>query len=221
MMIYKTEKKYKRRNRKGQINIPICTASVLLCLTLLTTHFIGGIYARYTIKGQSFDSAKSISYGALNITETGDFVDGNNMMIIPGVNIDKKATVNFEGSESASYIFLEVSVSPSGRWNKDSNDVFSLKLDNKEILSWHIRDNWIPLTDIANGRYIFYQHLESNTVLKEDIIEDALVTINDTLTNNDMKALNNIGNINIKFRATAVQSIGFNSPANAWESISN
>ena len=219
-MIYKITNKFKKRYRKTQINIPIYTATVLLCLTLISTYLTAGIYARYAATGQSFDFAKTISFGALDIIETGDFTE-NNMLLIPGVNINKKATVNFEGSNSAAYVFLEISVLPSGRWNIYDNQIFTLKLADKEILNWKIRDKWMYLTEINDGRYIFYQQVEANTFFNEDIIEQNIVTINDFITNNEMKTLNIIGDINIKFRATAVQSIGFDSPAAAWDSITD
>ena len=39
-------------------NIPMCMALVLLCLTMLTTHLTGGLYARYTTTATGSDGAK-------------------------------------------------------------------------------------------------------------------------------------------------------------------
>lgn len=41
-----------------KINIPMALACVLLCLTLITTHMTGGLFARYTTTAQASDSAR-------------------------------------------------------------------------------------------------------------------------------------------------------------------
>lgn len=217
-MIYKKKKIPRNRNT---INIPLCLAFILLCFTLISTHLTSGIYARYSISDYSLDSAKAISFGSLDIIESEDFIEKNNLMIVPGVNINKKATVYFEGSESATYIFLELIAVPSGRWDSYNNNLFTLIYNDKEIMNWSIADKWNYLANTTDGRYIYYQSLAPNRVFNEDIIEDSIVEINELLTNEDMKNLNNIGEISIKYRAIAVQSNGFENPAAAWESISS
>ena len=47
------------KNRpKVKMNIPICLAGVLLCLTLFSFYFSGGLYARYVTKSTGSDSAR-------------------------------------------------------------------------------------------------------------------------------------------------------------------
>ena len=41
-----------------KVNIPFCTACVLLFFTLLSIHFTSGLYARYTTSGTAQDSAR-------------------------------------------------------------------------------------------------------------------------------------------------------------------
>lgn len=41
-----------------KVNIPMALACVLLCLTLITTHLTGGLFARYTATAQASDSAR-------------------------------------------------------------------------------------------------------------------------------------------------------------------
>ena len=204
---------------KTKINIPACAAFILLCLTLITTHLTSEIYARYAVSAYVFDSAKTIAFGSLNIYETGDFIEDNNMMIIPGVDLNKNARVSFEGSESATYIFLEITVTPSGRWERDKNNFYSLKIDNKEIMNWSINNKWTYLTQANEGRYIYYQMIESNKTFNENIIENDMITVSEYISNADINSINNIGDININFRASAVQSTGFESPQDAWDSI--
>lgn len=41
-----------------KLNIPLCIASVIFCLTLFSTYFVSGLYARYTSTTQAGGSAR-------------------------------------------------------------------------------------------------------------------------------------------------------------------
>ncbi len=43
---------------KAKMNIPMCVACVLLCLTLFSVHLTSGLYARYVAKGSGSDEAR-------------------------------------------------------------------------------------------------------------------------------------------------------------------
>ena len=43
---------------KTKLNIPMCAALVLLCLTMVSIHLTSGLYARYTVSSTSHDSAR-------------------------------------------------------------------------------------------------------------------------------------------------------------------
>ena len=43
---------------KVKFNIPICLAAVLLCLTLFSFYFSGGLYAKYVTRASGSDSAR-------------------------------------------------------------------------------------------------------------------------------------------------------------------
>ena len=43
---------------KAKMNIPMCAACVLLCLTLFSIHLTSGLYAKYTAKGNGEDDAR-------------------------------------------------------------------------------------------------------------------------------------------------------------------
>lgn len=61
-----------RRKKTGaKVNIPMCLACVLLCLTLFSVHFSSGVVARYTTTTDSGDSARVIKFGDLTLTEPG------------------------------------------------------------------------------------------------------------------------------------------------------
>lgn len=44
--------------RNTKLNIPMCVACVLLCLTLVSIHFTSGLYARYTSADAGVDSGR-------------------------------------------------------------------------------------------------------------------------------------------------------------------
>lgn len=43
---------------KMRVNIPMCLAGVLFCLTLISIHLTSGLYAKYTTKDASEDAAR-------------------------------------------------------------------------------------------------------------------------------------------------------------------
>lgn len=54
-------------------NIPMCMALVLLCLTMLTTHLTGGLYARYTTTATGSDGARVARFDVqCTVVEDGD-----------------------------------------------------------------------------------------------------------------------------------------------------
>ena len=54
-----------------KVNIPMCLACVLLCLTLISMHLTTGLYARYTTTAQASDSARVAKF---HVTGTPDAV---------------------------------------------------------------------------------------------------------------------------------------------------
>ncbi len=200
--------------QQTKINIPICLACILLCLTLFSLHFTSGLYAKYTAKGSGGDGARVIKFGNLTLTETGDFYSNNKLMIIPGVELTKKATVSFSGSESATYVFLEITPS---KWSTNDNNSFSLLLNGKTAMQWSVADGWTFLK-LMNGTYIYYRELTPNSELDAaDIIaENGKITVSDQITKSEIKSMSDIS---IKLRATVVQSGGFENPEAAWSSV--
>lgn len=46
------------KHHQPKMNIPMCLAAVLLCLTLVSCHLCGGLYAKYTATGYGEDTAR-------------------------------------------------------------------------------------------------------------------------------------------------------------------
>lgn len=201
------------RQHTSKLNIPLCIAGVLLCLTLFSFHLTSGLYARYTTTAAGSDNARVIAFGDISLTETGDFNADGKLVITPGVDITKSAAVTFEGSESATYVFVEVT---AAGWSRDADNMaFSLIKGKKEFMHWGIADGWTYLPDT---NHVYYRTLEPNTPLTEAaIIENGTITVSEEITAVELAAMGDVG---IDLRASVVQAGGFDTPAAAWNSVS-
>ncbi len=195
------------KQSRSKLNIPMCAAAVLFCLTLFSMHFTSGLYAKYSTRSEGEDSARVIKFGTLALTETGDFADGS-AFIIPGVDLTKKAVVSFGGSESATYVFVKIEL--SGGWTKTGNS-FSIN-----GLSWSVADGWSYLD---GSEYVYYRALAPNDTLSDaDIISDGgKITVSDEITKSEIASMTGI---KIDLTAYVVQSNGFDSVTEAWASVS-
>ena len=220
----KEERAKPKQTRKTAVrNVPMCIACVLFCLTLISIRLTSGLYAKYVSTGSGSDSARVISFGNLTLTETGDFTGGT-ATLIPGVNLTKQVQIGFTGSESATYVFVELDLASgaSASWFRD-NRAFSL-CDSSDatrcFLSWSVESDWtyLPGTGAA-GPYVFYRQLGTNTPLTNaDVIADSgEITVSDAITKADLA---NLTGLSIDIRATVVQSGGFANAAAAWASVS-
>ena len=204
-----------KHNKTAKVNIPMCIATLLFCLTLISVHFTSGLYAKYSVSDSGSDSARVISFGDLTLSESGDFYENNSLMIIPGVNLTKKATVDFAGSESATYVFVEIV--PSDGWQETYGYTFSYISNDKIAMQWSVNEYWELLTD-ENGIYVYYRALVPNTALEGvDIIADnGRIFVSDQISKSE---LGSMVNISIKLRAAVVQAGGFANPEAAWNSV--
>ena len=196
-------------------------AALLLCAVLLTSHFIGGYNARYVSSAEGSDSARVAKFGEITITEKGDFVkDTNKLMLIPGVSIKKEAIVAFEGSESATYVFLEINLNG---WTPVDENCMQFHASN--LVRWSVSEDW-TFVEKNGDTYVYHikgsarnDALAPNTVVSSHIIKDDTITVSENITAQQINS-NQFKNLSITFRATAVQSIGFDSVEAAWTSVS-
>ena len=203
-----------KHTKTAKVNIPMCIATFLFCLTLISIHLTSGLYAKYISSASGNDSARVIKFGELTLTEEGDFYEGNKLMIIPGVALTKKATVSFSGSESATYVFVEITPS---KWSTTDNKTFSLMSNGKTAMQWNVAEGWLFLKS-DNGTYIYYRELTPNTeLIATDIIaENGKIAVSNQITKSEIQVMTGIS---IKLRATVVQSGGFENPEAAWNSV--
>ena len=197
-----------------KLNIPILLAGILFCFTAVSMHLVSGLYSRYTTSGEGSDSARVITFGELTISESGDFYEDNKLMIIPGVDLTKKVEVEFEGSEAATYAFVEITPT---KWTTTDHKTFSIMSGNKVMMQWSVADGWTYL-ETSEGVYIYYRVLAPNTPLVgvDVIAENGKIAVDESITKSEIESMTDIS---IKLRATVVQSGGFENVKAAWDSI--
>ncbi|MBQ3501997.1 MAG: hypothetical protein IJA70_11275 [Oscillospiraceae bacterium] len=207
------------RRERAKFNIPMVVACVLLCLTMFSTHFASDIFARYTTRADGKDLARVAGFGEIIIEETGDFADGS-AHLIPGVSLEKRATVTFGPTELASCVFVKVEFTTDWYYNETEKS-FSM-LDEK--VSWKIAEGWNYLgANEKESIHVFYRELAPNEQLDSDntvdiIAGEGAITVSRDITKAEMSTLT--GAFSIKLSAVAVQMSGFDSVADAWASAS-
>ena len=161
--------KYKN---KVKMNIPMCLACILLCLTMFSFHMMSGLYARYATTATGEDGARVVKFGDITIVENGDFVavGSGKMLVTPGVDIQKQITVNFTSSEVAAYVFILLDV-PG--FSKAANNMDYTGINGK--ISWTVSDTWTYLTAEGNAdtgyQYVYYKLLAPNSELSVDFLK--------------------------------------------------
>lgn len=203
-----------KKSRSG-VSVPMWIACILLLLVLLTVYLSKDIYARYGSGDRSGMHARVVGFGSLTLTEEGDFAPGRPAMILPGANLTKRATVDFEGGEVSSIVFVELAL--SAQWSTTDQRTFVAKSGEKTLLSFAVASNWQYLTKTSGGTYVFYQLLDANEELHAEILaNEGQITVSTSILKTEMDAL---ADAFINLRATAVQSNGFASVNEAWTSV--
>ncbi len=208
----------KKSNNRAPSFSMVHIALLILCAVLITTHLTGGIAARYTSETTATASASVIKFGNITLTETGDFNAKGNFYIIPGVAIHKAARVDFEGSESATYVFAEMKLNG---WETIDHRNFYVSKGSEKLLSWNVSEEWVYLK--SNGNTHIYYYLGAAvapvTPVSSNLIMHDTINVSEEITAEDIKG-SQLQGITITFRATAVQSIGFENAEAAWDSVS-
>ena len=213
-------------------NIVLYFAAVLFALVCASVFLMNGMYARYRTTVSMSDSARVIAFGDISITETGDFAANSSGVLagklLPGKNMTKNVSVNFTGSESSVYVFVEATL-PAAKWTADAqNDTFTAC--NGKI-SWDVatagEDGWTYVTKVGTDKYIYVKELDANEELTgaaaQFIANGGQITVSQDMTRTEYKACIGDGTtpaLKIGLRAYVTQSNGFENAAEAWTALS-
>ena len=173
----------------------------LLYLAVATFALTGVTFSRYVASAHSQDEGRVITFGDLTVTDSGS------VQVQPGVAAQKDLTVHFDGSEAATYVFVEV----QGGWTRGADDrTYTYGADR---LSWRVADGWTHLQD-----NVYYRELALNTALDAGLIAGGAVNVSEDMTRTELQALPTT--LGIRVQAAAVQREGGDTAQIAWERLS-
>ena len=189
------------QNKKAKFRLPF--SAVLLYLALIAAALSGVTFSRYVTGTTVGDSARVAMMKELTVTET----DGSEQrVILPGVDMNKRAVVDFKGSEMACYVFCEIT---ANGWTRAADNFHYTA--GTGILNWAVDNTkWIFLQEDGSTS-VYYCIVNANTALHADVLaEDGKITVSENITKSQLDALAASAKpLSIKISATAVQYHGF------------
>lgn len=174
----------------------------LLYLAVVTFALTGVTFSRYVASAHSQDEGRVITFGDLTVTDSGV------TQVQPGVAAKKDLTVRFEGSEAATYVFVELKGSDWARGADNRTYTYG-----GGSLSWRVADGWTHLRD-----NVYYRELAPNTALDAGLIDGGAVNVSENMTRTELQAA--AGTLHIRVQAAAVQREGGDTAQIAWERLS-
>lgn len=189
------------QNKKAKFRLPF--SAVLLYLALIAAALSGVTFSRYVTGTTVSDSARVAMMKELTVTET----DGSDQrVILPGVDMTKKAVVDFEGSEMACYVFCAIT---ANGWTRAADNFHYTA--GSGILNWAVDSaKWTYLQEDGSTS-VYYCIVNANTALHADVLaEDGKITVSADITRSQLDTLAaSAAPLSIKISATAVQYHGF------------
>lgn len=175
---------------------------MLLYLALIAAALSGVTFSRYVTGTTVSDSARVAMMKELTVTET-RMPDGSDQrVILPGVDMTRKAVVDFEGSEMACYVFCAIT---ANGWTRADNFHYTAGTG---LLNWAVDNTkWIFLQGDGSTS-VYYCIVNANTPLHADVLAGGgKITVSENITRSQLDTL--AASLSIKISATAVQYHGF------------
>lgn len=186
------------QNKKAKFRLPF--SAVLLYLALIAAALSGVTFSRYVTGTTVSDSARVAMMKELTVTETG-WLDQR--VILPGVNMTKKAVVDFEGSEMACYVFCAIT---ANGWTRAADNFHYTA--GTDILNWAVDNTKWTFLQEDGSTSVYYCIVNANTALQADVLADGgKITVSENITRSQLDTL--AAPLSIKISATAVQYHGF------------
>ena len=189
------------QNKKAKFRLPF--SAVLLYLALIAAALSGVTFSRYVTGTTVSDSARVAMMKELTVTETGGL---DQRVILPGVNMTKKAVVNFEGSEMACYVFCAIT---ANGWTRAADNFHYTA--GTGILNWAVDNTKWTYLQGDGSTSVYYCIVNANTALQADVLADGgKITVSEDITRSQLDTLAaSAAPLSIKISATAVQYHGF------------
>ena len=176
---------------------------MLLYLALIAAALSGVTFSRYVTGTTVSDSARVAMMKELTVTEMGMPEGSDQRVILPGVDMIKKAVVDFEGSEMACYVFCAIT---ANGWTRAADNFHYTA--GKGLLNWAVDNTKWAFLQEDGSTSVYYCIVNANTVLHADVLaEDGKITVSEDITRSQLDTL--AAPLSIKISATAVQYHGF------------
>lgn len=172
----------------------------LLYLAVATFALTGVTFSRYVASAHSQDEGRVITFGDLTVTDSGS------VQVQPGVPAKKDLTVRFDGSEAATYVFVELNGSD---WTRGADGIYH---DAAGLMTWRVADGWTHLRD-----NVYYRELAPNTALDAGLIAGGTVDVSENMTRTELEKLSK--GLSIRVQASAVQREGGDTAETAWARV--
>lgn len=172
----------------------------LLYLAVATFALTGVTFSRYVASAHSQDGARVAAFGGLTVTDSGE------TPVQPGVAAPKDLTVHFDGSEAATYVFVELKGSD---WTLGADGIYH---DATGLMTWRVADGWTHLQD-----NVYYRELAPNTALTAGLIDGGTVNVSENMTRTELEKLSKA--LSIRVQAAAVQREGGDTAETAWARV--
>ena len=87
-------------HHKTKMNIPMCLAAILLCLTLFSFHLRGGLYARYTTSDSGEDAGRVARF---DVSEDGAYFSKNLLIETAPGKVEREIVVTNNSEVAVAY----------------------------------------------------------------------------------------------------------------------
>ena len=87
-------------HHKTKMNIPMCLAAILLCLTLFSFYLCGGLYARYTTSDSGEDAARVARF---DVSEDGAYFSKNLLIETAPGSVEREIVVTNNSEVAVAY----------------------------------------------------------------------------------------------------------------------
>lgn len=125
--------------QQRRMNIPMCLAGILFCLTLISIHLTSGLYAKYTTQSSSEDTARVAKF---EVTETATSFSNNfEIPMTPGT-LSKTITI-----ENKSEVAIRYEITVENRTGNLPLDIYVLRA--QDTVESSTTNSW--KSDIAVG----------------------------------------------------------------------
>ena len=188
----------KRQAKPNKRRLPL--RAWLLYLAVVTFALTGVTFSRYVASAHSQDEGRVITFGGLTVTDSGV------TPVQPGVAAQKDLTVRFDGSEAATYVFVELQGSD---WTRGADGIYH---DAAGLMTWRVADGWTHLQD-----NVYYRELAPNTALDAGLIAGGAVNVSEDMTRTELEKLSKA--LSIRVQAAAVQREGGDTAETAWARV--